>query len=193
MNSRRSLPLPFLDLLFILLLTLLVITVPRQPVAKTDIENRAEFLIEMTWPDDSATDIDLWFGAPTGEVIWFSSKQGSFYSLGKDDLGLSGDQARMPDGTTRTVRFNQEVVTMRGWTPGRFQVSAHSYGWLESEPLEVTIRLIRLNPFRVEITQQVTFTMRGQELPAFGFTLDAAGTITSIDHEAVPLTRSSAP
>lgn len=187
--TRRSLPLSVLDLLFILLLTLLVITMLRQPIRNSDIETPAEFIVELTWPEDARSDLDLWFRAPGGEKLYFGSKQKSVYSLDRDDLGISNDTVLQPDGTRKTVRLNREVVTLRGWVAGNYTFNAHSYKWADSEPFEAVVRFIRINPYKLELEQHLTFSMRGQELTAATITLSEDGRVIGVSDEPVTLTR----
>lgn len=186
---RRALPVPFLDLLFILLLAMLVLMIPKQPIRTTDIENPAEFLIELQWDDQSCSDIDLWFRTPSGAKVWFSSKQAGVYSLDRDDLGCMNDTVTDPDGTRRVVRINREVLTMRGWEAGRYVVNVHAYTFKDAAPINVTVRMVRLNPFKEEWTRQVQIEMQGQETTISSFALDAQGNIGGIETSFVRLTR----
>lgn len=189
MDSRRSLPLNFFDFLIVLLVGLLALTVvKRQETAEAGVSPKAEFLVELTWPDESASDIDLWFREPAGNVLFFASKQFSVYSLDRDDLGRSNDTMTMPDGTTHTILVNREILTMRGWSPsGRYTINVHVYRWNERAPIEATVRIIRLNPFDIALERKVALRTNGQEVTVASFGIDKDGRLINIDHGFVSL------
>lgn len=186
---RRALPVPFLDLLFILLLAMLVLMIPKQPIRTSDIEQKAEVLVILEWPDRSATDLDLWMGGPNGETIYFSSKQAGPFSLARDDLGQTNDQYTAPDGTVQTVYLNQEIITIRALVPGKYRFNVHAYSWKEKGPMVATVQLIQLNPFKVLATRHIEFEMGGQELPAFSFSIGGDGQISEVGDDFVSLLR----
>lgn len=186
---RRGLSVSFLDVVLILLTCVIYLTMPKQPARTSGIENPAEFLVELQWDDQSCSDIDLWFRTPSGAKVWFSSKQAGVYSLDRDDLGCMNDTVTDPDGTWRVVRINREVLTMRGWEAGRYVVNVHAYTFKDAAPVNVTVRMIRLNPFKEEWTRQVQIEMQGQETTIASFALDAQGNIGGIETSFVRLTR----
>ncbi|MCU7849743.1 MAG: hypothetical protein KZQ89_17465 [Candidatus Thiodiazotropha sp. (ex Lucinoma kastoroae)] len=48
------------------------------PPAKTGIINpKADFLISVTWADNSPDDIDTWMEGSNGQLIWFKNPQAS--------------------------------------------------------------------------------------------------------------------
>ena len=189
--AKRSLPVPFLDLLFILLLSLLVLTILRQPVKTSEIEQRAEFLIIAEWDDDSSSDIDTWFRGPTGNTVYFGSKQNGLASLDRDDLGALNDTRHNPDGTVETIRINREVITLRGWEVGAFTVNLHVYRFSDAHPIKARVRIMRLNPFRIVLEREVTLDTKGQETTIASIRLDANGDVQNIDYGFVKLTRST--
>jgi hypothetical protein len=188
MGERRSLPLPFLDLLFILLLALLALTIFRQPIKNSEIEQKAEFIIDVTWEDHSTSDIDTWFRAPTGERVWFANKQANIYSLDRDDLGGRNDTVRQPDGSYRVLPINREILTMRGWTPGTYTIALHSYAFTDQKPIKAKVRILRLNPFSIVLEREVMFEMDGQEITIANFVLNAAGQTVDLNYQFTPLT-----
>jgi hypothetical protein len=150
---------------------------------------KAEFLVELTWPDDSTSDIDLWFRAPTGEIISFVAKQNGLYSLDRDDLGISNDTVRRPDGSYEIIKINREVITMRGATPGTYTVNVEVYSWRDAAPIDAVIRVLKLNPYAEVLQRVITLTAGGQEFTAGNFTLDVAGNVIAVDDIQHSLTR----
>ena len=70
---------PFTDLLFNVLLGFILLFFiailflnPATDTGKIDIE--AEYVITVTWPDNSPDDIDTWIQDPQGNVTWFRSR-----------------------------------------------------------------------------------------------------------------------
>lgn len=189
MIERRTLPLNYFDFLLVLLVGLLAITDLKTPKAEAGLTPKAEFIVELTWPDHALSDIDLWFRAPTGETIWFGGKQSGPYSLDRDDLGQTNDRVLQADGSYKTVFVNREILTMRGWTPGTYTANVQVYSWKDAAPMDATVRLIRLNPFNIVLERQVHLEMSGQEITVASFTLNAGGNMTAVDYDHVGLTR----
>jgi len=176
----------FIDLLFLLLLTMLVTMIVKVDPLKSHIEQKAEFLIELTWDDDSESDIDLWFREPGGHRISFQQKQRGIYHLARDDLGHYNDTIQLPNGKTKTVRINREILTMRGWTPGIYTINIFAYTARESS---ISTRVIwyRLNPFKIILERDVVLTEAGQEITVASLTINEKGDVTNIDFAPVQL------
>ncbi len=113
MVRRNRSELGFTDLLFNALLGFVVMFVIAflliNPVAETGaVDNKAEFLITLTWPDGRREDIDLYVADPDGRLVWFRSREAGLMHLDRDDLGLGNDvievagkkdrQSRQPGG-----------------------------------------------------------------------------------------------
>lgn len=188
-TERRALSIGYLDALFILLLALLILMMPKQPVQTSPIDEKAEFLVELTWDDEAVSDIDLWFRGPDGAVVYYSNKQAGLWSLDRDDLGDRNDTQTNPDGTVTVIKVNREVLTMRGWVPGRYTVNVFSFSFRDEAPITATVRLVRLNPFVEEFERQLVFETKGQELTVASFTLDDEGRVSDLSYEPVVLTR----
>jgi hypothetical protein len=178
----------FIDLLFLLLLTMLVTMIVKVEPRKSHIEHKAEFIIELTWDSDSKSDIDLWFREPGGNRISFQQKQRGIYHLARDDLGHHNDIIQLPDGTTKTIRINREILTMRGWTPGIYTINIFAYTVREPS---ISTRVIwyRLNPFKIILERDIVLTELGQEVTVASLTIDAKGNVTDMDFTPVPLAK----
>ncbi len=55
------------------------------------IEAKAELMLEMTWPDGSLDDVDLWVLLPDGQKVGFNRKDPGVATLDRDDRGAYGD------------------------------------------------------------------------------------------------------
>src|SRR3954447_7533012 len=51
------------------------------------IESKAEFLINMTWPDDHPVDLDLDAEDPLGNIVGYHAREAGFMVLDRDDRG----------------------------------------------------------------------------------------------------------
>ena len=178
----------FIDLLFVLLLALLVLTMPKQPVKTSAIAPKAEFLVEVSWDAMSCSDIDTWLLPPGGRPVWYSSRQIGLYSLDRDDLGCRNDTSLLRDGSEKIARVNREVVTFRGWEAGRYTVNLFSFTFEDDRPVTATVRLVRLNPFRTEFERHLVFEARGQELTAASFDIGAGGRVFGVSTAHVNVT-----
>ena len=93
----------FTDLLFNIVVGLaflfLLAFILMNPIAKDkDIEEKSDFIIILTWDDESGDDIDLWVRDPLGNIVSFRNRGAGLMHLDRDDLGLSNDRILKSDG-----------------------------------------------------------------------------------------------
>lgn len=174
----------FIDLLFNTLLlvffmfviSFLLINIPDSK----KIDSKAEMIVVLEWPDESYDDIDLWMMLPTGQKVGFPTKHVDLVHLERDDRGYLNDTYISQNNEVIRVIENKEVITIRGFIPGKYVVNVHVYSDnsnLVSDssrpvalPYTATIKLIRLNPKYEEIAiTKIILTQRGQEETAFAF------------------------
>ena len=75
-DPRHKNDLAFLDMLFnftmafafLFLISMMLIKPESKSAPKSAVEVQAEFIINMTWPNDSIDDIDMWIMIPGGKV-----------------------------------------------------------------------------------------------------------------------------
>ena len=192
-KSKYGSSVAFTDLLFNIVVGLaflfLLAFILMNPIAKEkDVEEKSDFIIVMTWDDESGDDIDLWVRDPAGRIVSFRNRGIGFMHLDRDDLGLSNDKVQDSNGKTIYVYRNKEVVSLRGYSEGTYLVNAHVYNkkpWKDKiiKPSTVKIELIKLNPYNEVV--QITFEAkdRGQEFTAFHFTLNADGEVIKLSSE----------
>jgi hypothetical protein len=163
------------------------------PIAKEkDIEEKSDFIIVMTWDDESGDDIDLWVRDPAGRITSFRNRGIGFMHLDRDDLGLSNDKVMGPDGKIIYVYRNKEVISLRGFSEGTYLVNAHVYNkkpWKDGamHDSHIKIELIKLNPYKVVVQAEFVGVARGQEFTAFHFTLDEDGDVIRLSDERNPM------
>lgn len=141
---------PFLDVLFCMLLVFFVLINPDEAA---ELPPPAEYVIHMDW-GEGAADIDMYVEEPGGHIVWFGAKNSTNANLDRDDLGTRGD-----DST-----YNLEVYKLRKAVPGCYYVSVHSYrigdGAMVGQPLVLTlfnkegdkikVHRMRIQPQKVE-------------------------------------------
>ena len=178
---------PFYDMLFNLLIAFvfcfIVALLAMNPKALKagDIPAKAEFIITLSWPDWNPNDIDAWVQGPTGDMVWFRSREAALMHLDRDDRGLSNDTIEV-NGKKIVNPLNQEVVTIRGIAPGQYVVNANYYESLDQHPVEVTVSVVKVNP-RAEVVYygQQTLGRKGDEVTMVRFTILSDGSVTGIN------------
>jgi len=183
----------FTDLLFNIVVGLaflfLLAFILMNPIAKEkDIEEKSDFIIILTWDDESGDDIDLWVRDPLGHILSFRNRGVGMMHLDRDDLGLSNDKVQGPDGKIVYVYRNKEVVSLRGYSQGTYLVNAHVYNkklWKDGKMRRsnIKIELIKLNPYSEVAQAEFVGVGRGQEFTAFHFTLNADGEVIKLSSE----------
>ena len=196
-KSKYGSNVAFTDLLFNIVVGLaflfLLAFILMNPIAKEkDIEEKSDFIIVMTWDDESGDDIDLWVRDPAGRIVSFRNRGIGFMHLDRDDLGLANDRIQGPDGKMIYVYRNKEVISLRGFSEGTYLVNAHVYNkktWKDGKlhNSHIKIELIKLNPYNEVVQAEFIGTKRGQEFTAFHFTLDEDGNVIRLSDEREPL------
>jgi hypothetical protein len=147
---------------------------PKAKASKEDATPPGNVIVEMRWPDDMDTDVDLWVEAPGDRPVGYSNKGGQYFNLLRDDLGRLGDATEM----------NYEVSYSRGIPEGEYTVNAHLYRNLAGVyPVPVTLvisvkRDVGESAQQV-LTTQLNLTREGEELTAFRFRLDDLAQVVS--------------
>lgn len=177
---------PFTDLLFNALLgftfLFLVAIMFMNPEAKTGIiDPKAEYIITITWKDNSPDDIDTWVEDPDGQIIWFRNPEAGLLHLDRDDRGLINDTITV-NGEELQNPLNQEVVTIRGVVKGEYVVNIHYYATETGKPVDVTVRLDKVNP-KLEVIYygNINLEKKGDEKTALRFKIGRDGEITDIN------------
>jgi hypothetical protein len=177
---------PFYDMLFNMLIAFvfcfIVALLAMNPKAlKTgDIPAKAEFIINVSWPDMDPNDLDTWVQDPAGELVWFRAREAGLMHLDRDDRGLTNDTVVL-NGKQVVNPLNQEVITLRGIAPGEFTVNVHYYETKNGKPVEATVSVIKVNP-RADVVfyGQVQLARKGDEATAVRFTVLPDGNVTNV-------------
>ncbi len=177
----------FLDLIFnalvgfVLLFILSFLQI--NPAAKKDgVQTKAEFLITVTWGDDSPDDVDTWLEDPAGNVLHFRQKDIGLAHLDRDDLGLINDRIVLADGSTVQYHHNQELTTIRGFISGEWVLNVHMYSKRAPEPTSVEVRIDKLNPsVRTLFYRRIVLTTTWEEVTVARFVMSSYGEIVHWD------------
>ncbi len=136
-------------------------------------------VVEVRWPDDLDTDVDLWVEAPGDVPVGYSNKGGQIFNLLRDDLGHGQD----------TSRWNYEVAYSRGTPAGEYTVNLHLYRNSAGRlPIPVVVAVsVKHDPntsMQPIATEEVELARVGQELTVIRFALDGMGKLIpgSIHH-----------
>lgn len=177
---------PFTDLLFNALLgftfLFLVAIMFMNPEAKSGIiDPKAEYIITITWEDDSPDDVDTWVEDPEGQILWFRTPEAGLLHLDRDDRGLVNDTITIAGEEVQNP-LNQEVVTLRGVVKGEYIVNLHYYASETGTPVDVNVRLVKVNP-KLEVVYYGTVNLekRGDEKTAVRFKIGADGDVYGIN------------
>lgn len=104
--------------------------------AKQDNAMTGNIAVYCFWADGLDTDVDLHLMGPDGDHIFYRKMQGRFWSILRDDLGITNDPAPR----------NFENAATRGLEPGPYVINVHAYRGNEtSYPVTVDCE-VRVNP-----------------------------------------------
>jgi len=183
--------LAFTDLLFNLLIgftsLLLIAFLLINPIAEEGkIDPRSEFIITSSWDDESSIDIDLWVKGPDDTIVGFSSKDGRYMVLERDDLGDTNDLIQL-NGDTILIQRNLETLSINAIVPGEYIVTVHNYSTSlsnenEEYPTPVTIDIMDMNPFSLDMSRSVKVRLK-EEVPVFSFMVDEDGNIYDMNDQ----------
>jgi hypothetical protein len=178
---------PFYDMLFNMLIAFvfcfIVALLAMNPKALKagDIPSKAEFIINVSWPDMNPNDIDTWVEDPAGNLLWFRQRDAGLMHLDRDDRGLTNDVITI-NGKVIVNPLNVEVATIRGIEPGEFTVNVNYYETKNGEPVPVTVSIIKVNPSaEVVFYGQATLARKGDEATLARFTVLPDGGVANVN------------
>lgn len=177
----------FLDLLFntlvgFVLLFIIAFLMINPSIKKADIKTKAEFVISVTWSDNSQDDVDTWLQDPAGNVLHFRQKDVGLAHLDRDDLGQINDIITLDDGRRVEYTHNQELTTIRGFITGEWVLNVHMYNKRDSNPTLVEVRIDKLNP-RVQTLfyKKIVMENKWEEVTVTRFVMTSQGDIINWD------------
>jgi hypothetical protein len=143
---------------------------PPGKAAESDMAPPGNVIVEIRWPDELDTDVDLWVQAPGDVPVGYSNKGGQAFNLLRDDLGRRAD----------ATGLNYEVSYSRGLTAGEYTVNVHLYrNAARVYPVPVTVvTSVKKTPqdsARQLLASEIELSREGQELTVYRFELDDDG------------------
>ncbi len=177
---------PFTDLLFNILLGFILLFFiailflsPAKDSGKININ--AEYVISVTWADNSPDDIDTWVEDPNGNVVWFRNRSSGLVHLDRDDRGMLNDTITI-EGVQVENPLNQEIAAIRGIVPGEYIVNVHYYDSQTTEAVPVTVKVAKVNPvYTVAYYGTTQLAAKGDEKTAVRFTLASDGSVSGVN------------
>lgn len=153
----------------------------RKQAQEAGLRTEGAYAVIMDWPNDSPDDVDLYARDPSGNIIYFNSRDLGLMHLEHDDQGAASDKAKLGSGEVR-VEKNEERIILRGIVPGEYVINVQMYDKRSAPATPVTIRLVRLKGEDVELAKKERVLKRsGDEATAFRFTLNADGTVGGVN------------
>jgi len=175
----------FLDILFntlvgFVLLFIIAFLLISPVKKKKEIEQKAEYVITITWPGTMSDDIDSWLEDPMEKVMYFRKKEVGLMHLDRDDLGKMNDQQLVPGVGMVNYPYNREITTIRGIMPGEYVFNIHLYRkTFKDSSIPVTVILEKLNPqVKLLYSKVITLSDHWEEKTVIRFVLDVDGEIT---------------
>ena len=184
---------PFIDVLFcclLMLVAILFLLKAEEEKVKMRPPNTL-YEVVLTWSGESEDDLDLYVQAASGHVVSFNNREGgegSLVSLNHDALGKSRNNSLSRDANGTVIGFNEEIVAFRGVVEGENIVTVHVYSKVDEEPIEATIVLIKVKPFKQIVMRKKILRETGDEKTAFRFKTDKNGKVIEINELSASLT-----
>ena len=201
-RERFKTSIAFIDLLFnitvgLAMLFIIAFLMINPITKKGDRIYNAEFVVTMSWSDKSHDDIDLYVMDPEKNIVYFRQKDKGLVNLDRDDLGKSNDIVITQHGTFEN-KLNEEHVTIRGIVPGEYIVNSHWFSkaqvgndvgqnYVPSSEVVVTIKVEKLNPYKLIYAGEETLTKPGEEKTFLRFYVDNDGNVFKINKLSQPM------
>jgi len=185
----------FLDLLFntlvgFVFLFIVSFLLINPSIKKADIKTKAEFVITVTWNDNSRDDVDTWLQDPVGNVLYFNQKDVGLAHLDRDDLGKTNDVITLEDGSEVSYPHNQELTTIRGFLTGEWVLNVFMYSKRDLRPTLVEVRIDKLNPkVQTIFYKKILMKTKWEEVTVTRFVMTHQGDIISWDELPKTLTK----
>ena len=175
----------FLDILFntlvgFVLLFIIAFLLISPVKKKKEIEQKAEYVITVTWPSEMNDDIDSWLEDPMEQVLYYRKKEIGLMHLDRDDLGNLNDRQHVPGVGMVNYPYNREITTIGGIMPGEYVFNIHLYRKIsKASSIPVTVILEKLNPqVKLLYSNIVVLSELWEEKTIIRFVLDVDGEIT---------------
>lgn len=166
-----------LSLLGLMLVIVILLQYFNPPTQESTSEPPGNVIVELEWPNELDTDIDLWVQAPKDRSVGYSNKGNAVLNLLRDDVGARQDISNV----------NHEITYSRGVLPGEYIVNLHYYADHTGKrgrakvPVHVWVsvkRNDRATP-QVIVDRRLTMDRVGDEKTVFRFRLGEEGELVA--------------
>jgi hypothetical protein len=145
---------------------------PPGQASKETTEPPGNVIVEVRWPDELDSDVDLWVEAPGDTPVGYSNKGGAIFNLLRDDLGKRAD----------ATGLNYEVSYSRGIPAGEYTVNVHLYrNAARVFPIPVTVvtsvKKSAKESARQLLASKIELVREGEELTVYRFRLAEDGSL----------------
>jgi len=145
---------------------------PPGEAAQENTQPPGNVIVEVRWPDELDSDVDLWVEAPGDVPVGYSNKGGLIFNLLRDDLGKRADATGM----------NYEVSYSRGIPAGEYTVNVHLYRNTAGVfPIPVTVvtsvKKSARESARQLLASKIKLIREGEELTVYRFRLSEDGSL----------------
>ena len=178
---------PFTDLLFntligFLLLFFIAILFLNPEKKAADVKLDAQYIISVSWPNNSPDDVDTWVEDPQGRVTWYRNRNQGLVHLDRDDRGMLNDKITQ-DGEEILNPLNQEIVTLRGIVAGEYTINLHYFESQTKQPVDVKVQVARVNPvYEIVYNKTTKLEKKGVETTAVRFSLKSDGDVSNFNN-----------
>jgi hypothetical protein len=205
-NKKYDFRTAFIDLLinvltgmvFLFMITTLMIQTKVKEEEK-GVKKDAQYVIEISWPNDINCDVDIWVRDPEKRVVSYQAKDVGVMHIERDDQGWVNDLMTLLKMKPSQQMNNSETWVLRGKLAGKFTVNLHLYSCTFGDKptpmgavvdIPVLVELTQLNPdLRKVLSETVTLDKVWKEVTVFNFVLDGNNRVSSISREQVDLVK----
>jgi len=152
------------------------------PISKDgEVTPPVKAFVEIEWDEDSDRDIDLFVKGPTGNTVFYASKENGYIVLERDDLGKANDTYTL-NGESITVRRNYEIVNFTDLPPGEYVINV-LYFSSQGDPLSVKFNVRTLSPHLIIHSGEVENLSPRNERTLVSFVVGEDGKIIDINDD----------
>lgn len=170
-----------IDMLLALFVVMLGMVNPVMPKVESQEKPFCKMAVDISWPKEMNTDVDLWVLAPGDRPVGYSNKSGRGFDLVRDDLGIDDDEDTV----------NSERACARFLVQGEYVANVHLYGNRSGRAdVPVTLTVTKLDPYMGTLTtiekREVVLKYIGQETTVIRFELDKDGKVVAGSENDIP-------
>jgi hypothetical protein len=167
-----------LQCLIAVFFVVIILSTPKKEESKGTIIDPSQFLVEMTWTDDSPNDVDLWMSNPNNDIVYYHTREIGGMTLDTDNLGRNNTFTD-PSGNLIVNHTRREVASIRVVMAGTYTVNVMLFDKPTKGPETVKIRVFKLNPYKDIIEKVVVLETVKQESTILQFDIDKDGNFIS--------------